>query len=56
MHRDVIETEGPPACGADKNQDMEDHGYEEGKGVGIGSPAPLKAELLSLPASGEASR
>ena len=47
-----IETEGPPACGADKNQDMEDHGYEEGKGVGTGSPAPLKAELLSLPASG----
>ena len=47
-----IESEGPPACGADKNQDMEDHGYEEGKGVGTGSPAPLKAELLSLPASG----
>ena len=47
-----IETEGPPFSGADKNQDIEEHGYEEGKGAGMGSPAPLKAELLSLPQRG----
>ena len=39
--------------GADKNQDMEnENGYEEGKCAGTGAPAPLKAELLSLPAEG----
>ena len=47
-----IETEGPPFSGADRNQDIEEHGYEEGKGAGMGSPAPLKAELLSLPQRG----
>ena len=47
-----IETEGPPLSGADKNQDLEEHGYEEGTGAGTGSPAPLKAELLSLPQRG----
>ena len=48
-----IDAEGPPMRGADKNQDMEnENGYEEGKCAGTGAPAPLKAELLSLPAEG----
>ena len=47
--RAYIESEGPPGNGADKYQDMNEGGYEEGSGAGAGSPAPLKAELISLP-------
>ena len=46
--RAYIESEGPPGNGADRYQDMNDGGYEEGRGAGAGSPARLKAELISL--------
>ena len=39
----------PILFGAENNKGVEQHGYEEGEGAGTGSPAPLKAELLSLP-------
>ena len=47
-----IDVEGPPGDGADLNQDMNDGGYEDGRGVGTGSPAPIKADLISLPTEG----
>ena len=51
MHA-YTESEGPPGNGADKTQDMNESGYEEGRGVGTGSLAPLKSELISLPTEG----
>ena len=50
--RAYIESEGPPGNGADIYKDMNEEGYEEGRGAGAGSPAPLKAELISLPTKG----
>ena len=50
--RAYIESEGPPGNGADIYKDMNEGGYEEGRGAGAGSPAPLKAELISLPTKG----
>ena len=50
--RTYIVTEGPPDYGADTTQDMNEGGYEEGGGVGAGSPAPLNSKLISLPAEG----
>ena len=47
MHA-YIESEGPPGNGTDTTQDMNESGYEEGRGVGTGSPAPLKSELISF--------
>ena len=47
-----IDVEGPPGDGADLNQDMNEGGYEDGRGVGTGSPAPIKADLISLPTEG----
>ena len=51
MHA-YTESEGPPGNGADTTQNMNESGYEEGRGVGTGSPAPLKSELISLPTEG----
>ena len=50
--RAYIETEGPPDIGADTTKNMNECGYEEGRGAGAGSPAPLKSELISLPTEG----
>ena len=47
-----VDSEGPPVKGADSTQDMNEHGYEEGRGVDVGAPAPLKSKLVSLPAEG----
>ena len=47
-----IDVEGPPGDGADLNQDMNEGGYEDGRGVGTGSPAPIKADLISSPTEG----
>ena len=50
--RAYIESEGPPGNGADIYKDMNKGGYEEGRGAGAGSPAPLKAALISRPTKG----
>ena len=50
--RTYIEADGPPGDGADTNQNLNEGGYEEGRGAGTGSPAPLKSELISLPTEG----
>ena len=47
-----IDVEGPPGDGADSTQDMNECGYEDGRGVGTGSPAPITADLISLSTEG----
>ena len=47
-----IDVEGPPGDGADSTQDMNECRYEDGRGVGTGSPAPITADLISLSTEG----
>ena len=52
MHRRVHRNRRTALVWSGQNQHIGEHGYEEGKGAGTGSPASLKAELLSLPQRG----